>query len=542
MSAIGRVMIAAYVLASTVGFSQMDMPARDVTTRPGQTIKDVQDRIDRWQKELDELEGRGKPQKEPRNYMDRERPERDTKVEQQSERQKQEARDYAAKRQRIAEDDIRISEILASIDTTTSGRNTYKLNYDARRKHVTVTSIYPKEVIVLRGKAGTGVAGFDSQVDRQLNGGNDLFSRPRDGNGVNRQIESMVQENARAILNELFPVEEGRALESLAKLDTMEKTWGQVVDKVGRDGPFGLYLNAIRQDMDTYKRQISEGHLGQAEIELRTITEQYDRMGYELLSAKIQRTLADPKIGQFDYLPDRWNTLKALGQARASLNVAVPDFFKAAGHIADALGVLQKSAGLEVPMVAPDDLLFMGLAEIRLIQSLGKQDVKILLKAGMGDLEKGAAKLAAEAGIKEATETGAKIVLGEIIEYSATHPGPLSKIMAGGGKTVAETFFESKYVQRTLLQDEVLYRYFDDEISTAFGGYCSRTKFASPKDAIGRLALDNGNKATKWVEIKIPKGSVIYEGLAAPTNPTNGYGSQVYTFIKKEWIVKHGAF
>jgi hypothetical protein len=53
------------------------------------------------------------------------------------------------------------------------------------------------------------------------------------------------------------------------------------------------------------------------------------------------------------------------------------------------------------------------------------------------------------------------------------------------------------------------------------------------------LSLPPGNTAEKLVEIRVPKGTVIYEGAAAPQFGHLGGGNQVYIpKVNPTWVVK----
>ncbi|SEH79938.1 conserved hypothetical protein [Bathymodiolus azoricus thioautotrophic gill symbiont] len=48
-----------------------------------------------------------------------------------------------------------------------------------------------------------------------------------------------------------------------------------------------------------------------------------------------------------------------------------------------------------------------------------------------------------------------------------------------------------------------------------------------------------GNTATKVIKLKIPKGTKLYEGVAAPQRGLVGGGNQIYLpKIDKNWVIK----
>lgn len=91
------------------------------------------------------------------------------------------------------------------------------------------------------------------------------------------------------------------------------------------------------------------------------------------------------------------------------------------------------------------------------------------------------------------------------------------------------------YTRRTLTEDTTFYRVYSND-SNKIGGYMSRTPQNGGMQSQFDLALnpDWGNSALYVEKVTVPKGTVIYEGTAAPQviNGGAGYlpggGNQVY--------------
>jgi hypothetical protein len=143
-------------------------------------------------------------------------------------------------------------------------------------------------------------------------------------------------------------------------------------------------------------------------------------------------------------------------------------------------------------------------------------------------------------------------------QYSAIAKGPLSEIAAGEMKiagelrqvSVAETFRGGSYVEYVAQEEITLYRVFSDS-NKDLNRYWSRTKPAGPSQASLDYALapEFNNKATQWVEIKVPKGTKLYEGTATKVESKLsgqyfGGGNQVYidADINRRWEVTRGIF
>jgi hypothetical protein len=74
------------------------------------------------------------------------------------------------------------------------------------------------------------------------------------------------------------------------------------------------------------------------------------------------------------------------------------------------------------------------------------------------------------------------------------------------------------------------------------GPYWSATPPAGPMQAQFDLALDPawGNTATQTVSIKVPAGTTVYSGTAAPQGFLPGGGSQVYIpKVDPSWVIAH---
>lgn len=124
----------------------------------------------------------------------------------------------------------------------------------------------------------------------------------------------------------------------------------------------------------------------------------------------------------------------------------------------------------------------------------------------------------------------------------ATGEGPL-------GSKIANTFRGGSYTERVLEEDTILYRVYSDP-DKKLGGYWTTVNPAGPQQAVNDLALlpEWGNRATNVVEINVPAGTRVYEGIAAPQGNLMGGGSQVFLrgqdmpggSIPAGWIQREG--
>jgi hypothetical protein len=102
--------------------------------------------------------------------------------------------------------------------------------------------------------------------------------------------------------------------------------------------------------------------------------------------------------------------------------------------------------------------------------------------------------------------------------------------------SVRSTFRGGTAVGRVLDEDIVLYRVFGGKAGRT-GSYLTRVKPKSAAEAIRKLALDPdwGNSAVHLVEVRVPKGTVIWEGAARHQGALRGGGSQIW--ISSEQLV-----
>lgn len=143
----------------------------------------------------------------------------------------------------------------------------------------------------------------------------------------------------------------------------------------------------------------------------------------------------------------------------------------------------------------------------------------------------------------------------EIERFGPMKPGALHAIDLGNG-SVADTFRSSSYYEVISDSPITLYRTYESDRSE-LGRYWSRMAPSGPLQTTLDLAIDPawGSNATKWVEVKIPAGTKIYEGIASEiplrrgtskvqVGQLLGGGQQVYIEgrIDHSWVQKRGAF
>jgi RHS repeat-associated protein len=112
-------------------------------------------------------------------------------------------------------------------------------------------------------------------------------------------------------------------------------------------------------------------------------------------------------------------------------------------------------------------------------------------------------------------------------------PGPL-------GETVANTFRSATYTETVTTEETTLYRVYGGN-SQQIGPYWTATPPAGALQSTIDSALNPewGNTAQNVVTIKVPPGTTIYQGFAAPQGGLVGGGSQVVLpNVNPAWIVK----
>ncbi|WP_421710314.1 hypothetical protein [Algihabitans sp.] len=106
--------------------------------------------------------------------------------------------------------------------------------------------------------------------------------------------------------------------------------------------------------------------------------------------------------------------------------------------------------------------------------------------------------------------------------YGPSNEGPLPT-------DIANTFKSGISNEVIATEPTKLYRVISDDGSPA-GGYWTRTKAEGPLQSVIDSALDQnwGNSATRVVEMDVPVGTKLFEGVAAPQRGLIGGGNQIF--------------
>ena len=105
---------------------------------------------------------------------------------------------------------------------------------------------------------------------------------------------------------------------------------------------------------------------------------------------------------------------------------------------------------------------------------------------------------------------------------------------------IANSFRGGSYTQTTLQSEVTLYRVYGGKAGE-LASWWSRTPPSGPMQAKMDLALlpEWGNSAQRVATIRVPKGTVIYEGAAAPQGYLLGGGNQVFIpYGNPAWVVR----
>ena len=136
-------------------------------------------------------------------------------------------------------------------------------------------------------------------------------------------------------------------------------------------------------------------------------------------------------------------------------------------------------------------------------------------------------------GSAATTAEGAEVNNNGVVRFGPLNgPGPL-------GESVASTFKDGSYTQMVLDEETILYRAYGGEAGP-LGSYWTRIPPAGPLLSTIDLALDPswGNTARRVSVIKVPAGTTIYKGYAAPQGELVGGGSQVYIpKVDPAWLI-----
>ncbi len=156
----------------------------------------------------------------------------------------------------------------------------------------------------------------------------------------------------------------------------------------------------------------------------------------------------------------------------------------------------------------------------------------------------------AESGITDIVRHGPLMGHGGVL-----HATPLIN-SNGVMTTVAQTFRSETYYAYKTTEPITLYRVVANTVSDAAahqGAFWTRVKPTGGTQAMIDSALDLSwkNNGTKWVEIIVPAGETLYEGVSASILPIGHYtsqfiggGNQVYInkFVDVSWVKVVGSF
>ena len=171
---------------------------------------------------------------------------------------------------------------------------------------------------------------------------------------------------------------------------------------------------------------------------------------------------------------------------------------------------------------------------------------KVAQLAKLGKVAEGlqVVEVTAAAGLSaQALSRASRVVAAEEIVGIRSASGLLFNGLTGSGPLgpkVANTFRSGSYIEAVTGETTTLYRAYGGG-SREIGPYWTRAKPAGPVQSIIDSALEPkwGNTATKVVQIEVPKGTTIYEGIAAAQSGLVGGGNQVFIReVDKAWIVK----
>ena len=103
---------------------------------------------------------------------------------------------------------------------------------------------------------------------------------------------------------------------------------------------------------------------------------------------------------------------------------------------------------------------------------------------------------------------------------------------------ISSTFRGGSYSHTTLGSDVTLYRVYGGG-SKPMAPWWSRTAPSGPLQSQIELALPSENTAQNVIMIRVPKGTVIYEGAAEGNFGRLGGGNQIYIpKVNAAWVVR----
>ena len=266
--------------------------------------------------------------------------------------------------------------------------------------------------------------------------------------------------------------------------------------------------------------------------------------------------LADRQAGIEQALLDNAELAQFAQKSDAELDLELPGWREYRQQMVDATNAVKQGGMLASEVLSPDALDLLGpaakaakLAGIFIaMQKAGNKIPEGLVSAAtkLDNLLAGKAPTLAElapfekkvgdkltADIRTANQTltskpmvgsavdGAKGTLQVVTQYGPLKEGPLPL-------SIVNTFRSGTYAEVVTQEPTTLYRVYGGG-AEELGGYWTRTPPAGPVQSIIDSALNPkwGNTATKVVEMKVPTGTKLFEGVAAAQGGLVGGGNQV---------------
>ena len=165
---------------------------------------------------------------------------------------------------------------------------------------------------------------------------------------------------------------------------------------------------------------------------------------------------------------------------------------------------------------------YKGLDKLKEAGKAGKTTANVA--DDVADVADDAARAGKEAGeAAKAAESAGKLESGLGIKYSPANPGPLNE-------EVANSFNGATYTERVLTEDTIMFRVSGGNAKEV-GSYMSMTPQGGGLQSQLDLALNPawGNTTENVTKVVIPKGTTIYEGIAAPQNIYDSLGNVIGT-------------
>ena len=389
--------------------------------------------------------------------------------------------------------------------------------------------VYSNDVDLITNSQKVRIINLTSQIVN-YNQNNICESDPQNLINPSHTFDEVRQKLLKGELQRMFPGAVNKSLSEVSQAKKMIQNW-KLIDNVIGDSLFGDEFIKSDSAIQNIQNSINLEALPPVDSKLLSILDQAKTRSLQRFYGYTSGVLQGLPAADTD---DSYRQEAAKLTNYAFQNILSQNFTLAATNISEAKKLLEHTGGLTIPILAPDDLLFIGLPSA-IIEGITKYGVGVALK-DIGTAEE-------RNIIRALIEKYSHLRPGQIIRHNSQSRGVLNFIAVAPNSeiTVSETFVKGEYAAKLANKKDIFFRYYTPGKTKDLGSYMTRLEIKDPSIAQDLLSMPS--KPTHYSVIKPSVGHLYFEGTAGKFFGKNGSGDQIYiifndnTKLYNEWIV-----